>query len=611
MKKFYFKGLKVIYSAPLSNSDKAIILCPGLPVSSINEKQISALAQKDFHVFYVLYPGYPGSSKTLFLLQNPANLISELITLLRAEGAWGIHLNTFFLIGSSFGGSVVLDVENADKIVAISPVIDYKNLYKKSLGHNYETLKEYLLKKNYNISQDGWDKLKKGKLFKFSGKPLSEKALIIYNEDDLEINPTALKKFVRSKRIQSISIRSHEHLSFKNIPPDIFALIFKWLGEDNVIFQYNNDAIDDFKKIASKSIDNQSAIIITGSLASGNFIPESDIDYYIISEHANLKIADKIKSHIVEAKVMTFRDFSSYVNSNMRGMSKLFSSKIITNNQNLQIKIVKLQKRLMNKYKELFLIFQILEKKRMEAVQYANNNSSLAIKKGHGGRRSLGFVTVTYNALNDVYNPSFWNSLDIMIYNRIVVRTDKKHIECFFNKLIQRDSEHQKLEKLLKINKKIIDRYTNKYFLKEIKIRYDLDFSKNMKKANIKGRANDMIDAFYSSDPARLTEIARTYKRCKDAMRKYAVFYYLALNNNLPIDISEFIALKFVNQPSMNNIRRNLVENKVTTTHGKLLILLSNDPDQKVAYYAKMKLAEKNILRIKIIRHDNKLLTIR
>ena len=605
MKIFYFKGLKIEHAAPPSNSDRAIILCPGLPASYVNEKQIDMLIQKNFHVFLVLYPGYPNSSKTLFLSQNPADLISELIVSLRIKGMQGVYLNTFFLIGSSFGGSVVLNVKNADKIVALSPVIDYKNLYKGSLDHNYETFKNYLLKNGYKISRNGWSQLKKGEIFTFSDKSLREKALIIYNENDPEINPSFLKKFLCLKKIRSISIHSDKHLSFKNIPADILMVILEWLGESNIIYQYNNYITGDFNKTISKIVDNQSAIILTGSLASGNLVPESDIDFYIISERTNPKMIRKIRNHVVEGRAMTFRNFSHYARSNMRDMSKLFSSKIITDNQSLRKKIEKLRKHLVDKYMEIFLIFQILEKKRMEATHYAGINSSLAIKKGLGGRRSLGFMTVTYNALNDINNPSFWNSLGIMTCNEVISEADRKHIERFFNKLTQQNFSHQKAHELLKINKRVVDKYTNEYLFNKINGKYGFKFSKNMKNANINGYVKNMIDALYSSDPIKLVKIAHSYVKCKDAIEKYVIFYYLALNNNLPLDIGKFIALKFANQHSMNNVRRNLVESAATTIHIELLNLLARDRDPKTIYYAKIKLAKKDILSTKIIRYSH------
>ena len=516
----------------------------------------------------------------------------------------GASLNRFFLIGSSFGGSVVLNVPNVDKIVAISPVTDYKNLYKSGPGHNYETLKSYLTDNGYRISNTGWQKLKSGNLFELS-KVLKEKTLVVYSKNDAEINPIVLERFLKTKNIESICVSSNKHLSFKNVQPDIFKSILVWLEKTDGVVGYNDITNYNAKKVISKILNGLSVALLGGSLASENLILESDVDIYLISDN-NISIpANKIKDHKIESIVMNFDDYTNYTKSNMRGLSKLFSSKIVTNNQSLNEKIEKLRARMMKKYKDIFLIFQLLEKKRMESIKFIDAHSPLAIKKGVGGRRSLGFMTVTYNVLNDIRNPSFWNTLELMTASGTITRIDKEHIEHFFATLIEKKLGHRELDKFFKNNDKIITDYINNYFIKKVNKAYNLGLtiSEHKISVDIKGFINDLIDALYSKDQELLVKLVDKYKNYKDAIKRYTIFYYLALNSNLPFEIAEFIAINFVNEYPMHNVRRNLVENAATTVHKKLLYLLAKDPYSKVRYYAKKRLKQDNILRAEIIRY--------
>jgi len=606
MESFDFKGLKIRYWTSSICSDKAIILCPGLPASSMSEERIATLVQRNFHVFYVLYPGYPDSSAVSFLSQNPATLISDFITLLRLKGIFGVSLNKFFLIGSSFGGSVVLNIQNADKIVAFSPVTDYKTLYKGHPNYNYETLKSYLTKNGYKINNTGWRKLRRGELFQHPTTFSKEKTLVVFSKNDNEINPVVLEKFLKLKNIASVRVNSDKHLSFKNVQLDIFENILEWLEKANNILWFNDTVDYCIKKIISNISSSLSAGLMGGSLASENLVLESDVDICLISDHNIFTTAKKIKNHKIETTIMSLGGYVRYIKNNIRGLCKLFGSKIVTNNQNSNKKIEKLRVRMMKKYKDIFLIFQLLEKTRMENIKFIDASSPLAIKKGVGGRRSLGFMTTTYNALNDIYNPSFWNTLELMIADGIIKRADKEHIEQFFTGLIRGKLGQKELKKLLKGNDKIINKYIDNCFLKRINKNYRLGLIIDKAKVSVraKGFINDVVNACYSKNPQQLSKLADKYRNFKDALKRHVIFYFLALNNNLSLEIGELVAIHLANEYSMNNIRRNLVENDLTTAHKSLLHLLTKDPNSKVNYYAKKKLRKNDILRAEMIRYS-------
>lgn len=228
MKIINHKGLKIVKflaSNPNKLIKSAILILPGLPASLKEFKFINQKRNlfKEFDVFYIIYPGYP-SNQGIFLQRNPSKLVDDFIYYLKKIKKY----DKVYVIGSSFGGSLALYLNNADKIISISPVIDWKNLYKKNDKQNYETLKLYLISQGYKISNKGWQLLKTGKLFKKPTKKfLKNKSLIfIYGNGDKEIDLENLKKLIAQLGISFIEIKTRKHLSLRKLPFSVIEKIF-------------------------------------------------------------------------------------------------------------------------------------------------------------------------------------------------------------------------------------------------------------------------------------------------------------------------------------------------------------------------------------------------
>jgi esterase/lipase len=219
MKKIKYKSLKIycLQSYPkLKKANYALIILPGLPLSSkeFNFIRENILLFNNLDIFYIIYPGYPQNTKEKFLEKNPAKLVDDFINHLKLRKKY----KKVFAIGSSFGGSLVLYLKNADRRVSISPVIDWKNLYKGRKGYNYRTFKNFLEKSGYKISDQGWKLLKSGKMFpKLKRIDLKNQLLLVYSSKDPEIDVNNLEQLIKKFNLKAIKLFQKQHLSLRKL----------------------------------------------------------------------------------------------------------------------------------------------------------------------------------------------------------------------------------------------------------------------------------------------------------------------------------------------------------------------------------------------------------
>jgi len=135
MKSSRDKDLYFTYTLSESSfSYGAVIILDGLPSRPASKDQL--IKKLSGHGFDVFFPRYEGTweSKGEFLKRPPSRGIIEFIEALRK----GVSLNDkkyfarkIFLLGSSFGGGVALDIAAkgvADKICVLSPVISFRRV---------------------------------------------------------------------------------------------------------------------------------------------------------------------------------------------------------------------------------------------------------------------------------------------------------------------------------------------------------------------------------------------------------------------------------------------------------------------------------------------------
>lgn len=219
MKKLKHKSLKIYCLQPypkLKKAGYALIILPGLPLSSkeFNFIRENILLFNNLDIFYIIYPGYPQNTKEKFLEENPAKLVDDFINHLKLRKKY----KKVFAIGSSFGGSLVLYLKNADRRVSISPVIDWKNLYKGRKEYNYRTFKIFLEKSGYKISDQGWKLLKSGKMFpKLKRIDLKNQLLLVYSSKDPEIDVNNLEQLIKKFNLKAIKFSKKQHLSLRKL----------------------------------------------------------------------------------------------------------------------------------------------------------------------------------------------------------------------------------------------------------------------------------------------------------------------------------------------------------------------------------------------------------
>ena len=161
--KTYFKELMIKYGIN-KNSSETIILLPGLPYYPRPEKFIKNLIIKGFNVIYIRYSG-TYESEGLFLKEDPAIMISKLITYLKTNGTFielyanithDLLSSKVIIIGNSFGGGVAFSILKhncgVDRLIALSPVINSLEYYKmENKFEEAQKLKRFLLKGFKNI----------------------------------------------------------------------------------------------------------------------------------------------------------------------------------------------------------------------------------------------------------------------------------------------------------------------------------------------------------------------------------------------------------------------------------------------------------------------------
>jgi esterase/lipase len=225
---------------------KAVILCEGLPVAPKRQEAMEFLADQGFLVFYPRYRG-TWESEGEFLSYSPTEDIMLLIELISSgniielfsDTSFKFSINKISVIGTSFGGSVALEssaFKDINKIVALSPIVDFKAFNTQFPEQDLMQLAEFMIKafKNgYHFTMDNWKRLLMGEVInpaKTITPDNASKILIIQCQDDVTVNYQPVVDFANKRKIKLELRPTGGHFSFSRIPKDLWFKIIEWLN---------------------------------------------------------------------------------------------------------------------------------------------------------------------------------------------------------------------------------------------------------------------------------------------------------------------------------------------------------------------------------------------
>ncbi len=219
-------------------SDRAIVVCDGLPSVPSKRHVLEYWSKKGFWVFHPRYKGTWESSGR-FLDHDPTDDIIEVARVIRAETVSNVydhteytpHIQKVIVMGASFGGAVALLSSlypEVDKAVAISPVVDWaaelKNTIEPLSGVKNEIRDGF--GEAYRFSDHDFDRL--GREVDFFNpiahinKYNSKKLFILHAKDDMIVSLPAIEQFIETTGCEYVMKKRGGHLS-SSISTTIFG----------------------------------------------------------------------------------------------------------------------------------------------------------------------------------------------------------------------------------------------------------------------------------------------------------------------------------------------------------------------------------------------------
>jgi pimeloyl-ACP methyl ester carboxylesterase len=215
--------------ARTGKTQKAIILCDGMP--SIPRKQPLAefLAAKGYWVFYPRYRG-AWESGGEFLERSPHLDILDVIGGLGREFrelAFGqrfrVAVDDVFVIGGSFGGAAAILASldpRVKKVVANCPVVDWEILpreqKKETANPSYAAYIRAAFGEGYRLSDRNWKKLSGGTFYNpvyHAAEVTPSKVMMFHAQDDPYVPYRSVEKFARVTGVRLELLKRGGHLS--------------------------------------------------------------------------------------------------------------------------------------------------------------------------------------------------------------------------------------------------------------------------------------------------------------------------------------------------------------------------------------------------------------
>lgn len=226
---------------------QAVILCDGLPSAPYRKETIESLAKQGFLVFYPHYRG-TWESEGEFLLKSPVEDVKLVVESIKsghiqelfADRIFDFQIDKIYLIGVSFGGSVVLSassLQGINKVISFCPVVNFRTFGTKYPEQDLRHMGDFMkvaFTNGYRFDSTNWNKLLEGSILDPVGsveKTDPKNIIIVQCEDDTTVNYHPVVEFAEKFGIQCKLLPTGGHFSFSKIPKDLWMEIFAWLSE--------------------------------------------------------------------------------------------------------------------------------------------------------------------------------------------------------------------------------------------------------------------------------------------------------------------------------------------------------------------------------------------
>lgn len=219
---------------PHRKANRVIIFCSGMPSVPSKTALMEFFAKKGFWCFNPRYRG-TWESGGKFLDRSPEKDILDVIDGLTKEftSIWDgkkyrVQSPEVYIIGTSFGGAAALLVSRdrrVKKVVAISPVIDWRADSRIEPLDFLARLTKNAFGEAYRLARGGWQKLKKGKFYNptMHAKNIDgKKTFVIQAKDDKYVLWRPAVKFAKETGAELLLLKKGGHLSSSIVTKPVF-----------------------------------------------------------------------------------------------------------------------------------------------------------------------------------------------------------------------------------------------------------------------------------------------------------------------------------------------------------------------------------------------------
>lgn len=221
-----------------TKKQRVVIVASGSPSSPSKSQLLEFLSKKGFWAIHFRYRGsWESSGKFLGKShdQDVIDVIKQLpkgLTDLWTHKKYKLKPDQIIVLAGSFGGAAGILAskdKRIDKVVAVSPVIDWK---KPGPDEPYPKLIRYFKEaygEAFRVAPNGWKKLQSGEFYNpinHAKEINGSKLLIIHAKDDRTCAYSITKKFATDINAKLITLNKGDHLSNSIVMKPRFYKIF-------------------------------------------------------------------------------------------------------------------------------------------------------------------------------------------------------------------------------------------------------------------------------------------------------------------------------------------------------------------------------------------------